>query len=571
MPIGQSVSRESYDPIAQSFFVKSSQASGVSYIFVSSVDLFFRTSSSTNGVTVEVREVINGYPSKQTLPFAKKRLSPGNVNVSANGSSATSFTFDNPVRLYLNREYAIVIIPDAFDPTYEIYTSKVGEIDLETNQPVIQDWGDGALFTSTNGTSWKPYEDEDIKFRINRYTYNASAAYANLVPNDYEFLTVSENVDAFIENEIAYTLSGTSYTAGLSSTNLRQLTIASISVDFSVGDYILLEQNSNKFISKVESVTTSTSTVILMESPATGVINPTSSATITASLINAGRVSYFNNRSPDKLHVQESGARADNLFEANTTVYGFSSSATAKIESIDDIEYSYFQPLIYYSDTLRTNTTLALMDGATVDQNIPFDDNSFSVLNPRTIPSKSNIVNASLSVDEDFILRTNMTNNGFTDVTPIVDVELSRLDAYQYNITESNDTTSRYISKPVFLKNDMAAAGFKVLLAGFRPPGTYIDVFVRFVYPTNVDSVGDWIQLDNANPTLFSNAANVKDYRDFVYDLDEETYTDEYIAFQVRIDFRLATSAEITADNLNVTSGIHLFPHVYDYRAIAIT
>ena len=73
-------------------------------------------------------------------------------------------------------EYTFVVIPDANSPEYLIYTSKVGETSLSQGSTaksvaVTNDWGDGALFTSTNDSAWRSYQDEDLKFTINRHDF----------------------------------------------------------------------------------------------------------------------------------------------------------------------------------------------------------------------------------------------------------------------------------------------------------------------------------------------------------------------------------------------------------------
>ena len=70
----------------------------------------------------------------------------------------------------VEKEYSIVVQPDASDPNYLVFTSKVGGIDLTPGatkgSAITQDWGDGVLFTSTNNSAWKSYQDEDIKFTL---------------------------------------------------------------------------------------------------------------------------------------------------------------------------------------------------------------------------------------------------------------------------------------------------------------------------------------------------------------------------------------------------------------------
>ena len=115
----------------------------------------------------------------------------------------------------------------------------------------------------------------------------------------------------------------------------------------------------------------------------------------------------------------------------------------------------------------------------------------------------------------------------------------------------------------------MGAVGLKVLVAAYRPAGTMVDVYARFGYQENLEFFSEWVKLANSSPQLYSNQSNTSDYREFQYDLENEG--SEFISFQIRIVLRHATADELEAQGLNITPEINLFPHVYDYRAIALT
>jgi hypothetical protein len=57
---------------------------------------------------------------------------------------------------------------------------------------------------------------------------------------------------------------------------------------------------------------------------------------------------------------------------------------------------------------------------------------------------------------------------------------------------------------------------------------------------------------------VFSSSGNIKDYREFVYDLALEA---DYDAFQLKIVLK----------HEDASSGSNLFPHVSNYRALAVT
>jgi len=164
-----------------------------------------------------------------------------------------------------------------------------------------------------------------------------------------------------------------------------------------------------------------------------------------------------------------------------------------------------------------------------------------------------------------------MSNGGYKTASPILDADLSILNVYQYQITSSVDTSSSWISKEIVLQEQLDANGLKVFMSAYRPAGTIVDAYVRFTYPTNVEVQSDWILIDNQNPDLYSNTANTKDYRQFEYILDEATYTYAYSSFQMKFVLRHATDVELYANDLTITPSVNLFPHIYDYRAIALT
>ena len=57
------------DPLAQSFIVDEEDG-----LFVTSLDVFFATKSSTIPVRCEIRNMVNGYPGQKIVPFSQKYL-----------------------------------------------------------------------------------------------------------------------------------------------------------------------------------------------------------------------------------------------------------------------------------------------------------------------------------------------------------------------------------------------------------------------------------------------------------------------------------------------------------------
>ena len=165
-----------YDPLAQTFLVE--EESGIT---VTSVDLFFAEKDSFIPVEVQIRETVNGYPGTpdKVVPGLSKVLMPSQVNTSANGTVATTFTFDKMVRLEGGREYALVIVSDS--PNYFVWHSRMGEVEITTAQNkeigkviINKQPSMGVMFKAQNGSTWTPSNEDDIKFTLRRADFTAT-------------------------------------------------------------------------------------------------------------------------------------------------------------------------------------------------------------------------------------------------------------------------------------------------------------------------------------------------------------------------------------------------------------
>lgn len=165
------------DPVAQTFFVDESK--NPSGIFLTSVDLWFAAKSSSVPVTVEIRPVVNGYPSSaEIVSFGSITVDSDSIVVSStadvfNVNEYTRFTFRSPVYCPPG-QYAIVIKGNSTD--YRIYTAALGDFELGsttariTQQPYI-----GSMFKSQNASTWTPEQLEDVTFRINSAVFDTEA------------------------------------------------------------------------------------------------------------------------------------------------------------------------------------------------------------------------------------------------------------------------------------------------------------------------------------------------------------------------------------------------------------
>lgn len=155
----------SHDPLGQTFI-----SSGQNGVFVTSIDLFFQT-AGTRPVIVQLVNTVDGHPSLKII--SQKILDVKDINVSDDASVATRFTFDSPVYLTDDIEYAILVKVD--EPGCRVFFSEVGQTNLTDNRIVSSNPLKGTLFLSQNGQAWTPHQYRDLKFTLNRAEFDTTA------------------------------------------------------------------------------------------------------------------------------------------------------------------------------------------------------------------------------------------------------------------------------------------------------------------------------------------------------------------------------------------------------------
>jgi hypothetical protein len=176
-----------YDPLAQSFLIE--QKGGA---FLTSIDVFFGTKDSTQPVTLQIREMVNGTPGKSILPFSVVTKRAEDVLLSANFvtmpdgtqkrsyDTPTRFTFESPVYVQDNTEYCFVLQSDSNN--YNVWISYMGDQIPGSGRTISVQPYAGVMFKSQNASTWTPDDNADIKFVINRAVFNTN------VVGDVEFI-----------------------------------------------------------------------------------------------------------------------------------------------------------------------------------------------------------------------------------------------------------------------------------------------------------------------------------------------------------------------------------------------
>ena len=191
------------DPLAQSFLVGSkfieSRIEGEELpdddygVFVTAVDLFFAnkdTTESPTPVTVQLRKMRLGTPTKDVIIGSEVSLTPDKIETSSDGTVATTVVFDQPVYLKGGYEYAVVLLASQ-STEYEVWCAEMGAAAVEpqiydnvTERRYTKQWHVGSLFTSQNGSIWTPEQTQDLKFNLYKaeFTSESGTLYLSNAP-----------------------------------------------------------------------------------------------------------------------------------------------------------------------------------------------------------------------------------------------------------------------------------------------------------------------------------------------------------------------------------------------------
>tara|TARA_R110001592_G_scaffold52070_6_gene159665 strand:+ start:1191 stop:3233 length:2043 start_codon:yes stop_codon:yes gene_type:complete len=526
-------SRLSDNPIAQTFRILPEHCADADGLYLTSCDLFFQAKDTTSGITVQIRECLNGTPTRTVL--ATTHLLAKNIKISNNGLIPTRCIFDIPAFLKSGKQYALSVSPDGGSPDIKLWYLKTGEDDIVTGAPISSSWGDGTLFISAS-SAWSPIVDSDLKFRLNKATFKPTVQGEIVQVNeDLEFLTI-ENLSGTIQlaEEVykvpsAFAAGTVTCTKGSSSVTGVSTTFTS---SFSSGDSIVIRSSSNNDISDVVTVKSiaSDTSMTIVGGARIGIASANAAKTPT------GIIGKYDTVVGNKVTIKESSASGSNLFANGDTIKCTESAASFDIASIDNSIVNHYQPHLYKTET--TGTTL-FSTIKTIDSTTPATNETrpliYGVTNRNTsfnsaVFSKSNEVRDN-SGNKSLVVTTKLKTTN-DNVSPTLDTKegMSMIEAYATSINniDTNEriygqglTTSKYVSKTVTLASGMEAEDLNTYVTGYRPAGTSLDVYAMFTSPGDDDKMIDrqWTKLNLAEgqTELFSASDAANDFKEFKY------------------------------------------------------
>ena len=530
------------DPLAQTFLLDPGSFDNETNGYLASMELFFASKDANMGVTVEVREVINGSPGMRILPFSRVHLESSQINTSTDGKTGTVINFKAPVAIKTNKEYCFVIMPDGNSPEYKVFTAKAGQKDLNTQISVNQDWGQGTMFLSTNNRTWRPYLDEDVKFIIRQAVFEDSTSTVDLVNEDYEFLTANngtingtfKQAEEVFKNKASET-GNIVFSQGSSNVAATGASVAPnfTGLGLSAGDKIVLTANSTEFdVVEIDSVSNSTFLTLRGAPKFDGTISEGRfKFTPTAKFVSLDEPT-------NTLLLEESSATNSTfLFADGDTLIGCDSLANTEIDAPVDTNVSYHEPRFYNNSlsgsmvrtTLGSNTTNGTLI-RTNDRNYPSDN--FGTL---TLKSKSNEISGT-TITKSLLARHIMSNKS-KYVAPMIDLQSQSLLVYENiinndltneHLSEKGSASSKYVSRNIVLARDLEAEDIKVFVNAYKPANTEIDVYVKIRNSADSFALKDtnWTKLEpTQNKSKFSSDVERKDIIEYGYEFADTLET----------------------------------------------
>lgn len=144
------------DPVAQSFQFPSD-------MYITGVGLYFKDKDAREPITVQLRNMVNGYPG--TTIYAEKVVPGSEVRTGTIANQETVVTFDDPAYLTGGMQYCVTVLSDSdLDSLWIAETSKQ---DVSTGANVAKNpYLAGMLFSSSNAITWTAHQGSDLKFNL---------------------------------------------------------------------------------------------------------------------------------------------------------------------------------------------------------------------------------------------------------------------------------------------------------------------------------------------------------------------------------------------------------------------
>ena len=413
-------------------------------------------------VTVELRTMVNGYPTTEVIPFGQVNKAAADISVSSDATTATTFTFPSPVYLQPSQEYCFVVLTNTDD--YTIYTARLGQRTLDDSRLISKQPYLGSMFKSQNGSTWGAEQNEDVKFKLNYCSFTTNTeGLVYLVNDELPVKELKQNPITTTSGSSVITIHHPNH--GMHSTSAN-VTIAGVPSGSHNG---IAHTNINGTYTTIGNIKLNSYTVTAQNSDTASATGVTGGSSVTATrnmLYDVIQPVIGNVIHQETVLSAEIRTTSGRTLEGNETEYALDTAAKGKLVTLND-DYYMTAPGLVASAINETNE----MSG------------SKSLVAILSLKSPSGNENLSPVIDTKKMsvhLIQNRLNNPISGTTP---------DFTEETTSTGGSAAAKYITKPVILENESTALDIR-LSANIRASSA-VKMYYRTTSAEDVRKLGD--------------------------------------------------------------------------------
>lgn len=464
---------------------------GVSGMYATRLELFFRKKSSSFGLQLNLVELTDGVPDmSKSVPNSAVIVKPEDVQVSETAALPTKFYFPQPIFLGDDTRYAFVIRSMGGSPDYEIWTGVNGAKDIASGQSISSNPLSESSYFAKNQQQWAEIPNEDIKYKLYRAKFKTDqVSVAMLKKASTDILQIrafqqATGAPSPIAGDEIYGFDAN----GLANTQIY----AKVMAFDDVNNYLYLRQSTGNF--------TANASFMIVRASAEGAANLGKNG-VTAGLIARGIIDSVYDY-PTHAVVPKVGNLSNSLSSINFEFRG---------------AYKEGMPLVPVKEQANSD-----WKPVTNQEETDFYDKTRYVL------SKSNEV-AQIQSNSSIEIRGTLSSRS-DFITPVIDMKERSLIAIR-NLISSNTAgedgdygaaRTRYISQIITLADGQEAEDLKVFITANKPPRSIIQVYAKLWNeedPESFDAKKWTLMTQVTDPSIFSDPKNPEDYREYEFDL----------------------------------------------------
>lgn len=464
---------------------------GVSGMYATRLDLFFRKKSKSYGLQLHVVELTNGTPDMtKVVPNSSVMVAVNEVSISEDASAATSFRFPQPIFLSEDSRYAFVLRALGGAPDYQVWTGISGSKDINTGTSISSNPLSEQSYFAKNQQQWAEIPNEDLKYKLFRAKFKiGQTSVAYLKKSSSEILQLKEyqqssGTPAPMPGDELYGVT----TGGRANTAIYAKVVGFDDVN----NYLYLRQSTGLFSANAE--------VVIVRSSSEGSANY-SSILNTSGVIARAKI--------DSIHDYPAHAIVPKI--------GNMSNALGAVSFAYRGTYKEGGPLVPVKETANND-----WKSLTNQEELEFTDKTRYVL------SRSNEVSG-ISGNSSIDLRATLTSTS-DFISPVIDLKERSVIAIRNLISsntagESGDygqAKTRYISQTITLADGQESEDLKVFITANKPPRTVIKVYAKLWNSEDPDSFDKklWtLMTQTTDASIFSDPKDTEDYREYEFDM----------------------------------------------------